>query len=107
MSIKKNYQIGDHAEGGIVFDVNTNGQHGKVVAPFDQSNGANWDQSKLLCSEFNLKGYKDWCLPAKGELDLMYTNSPQSGDWRFCEYQLLEFYEGQGRQYVEYEFPHR
>ncbi len=68
------YHIGDKAHGGIVFCVSQDGEHGLVAAETDQSTGANWEAAIKICSELDLNGFKDWFLPSKDLLNLMWKH---------------------------------
>jgi hypothetical protein len=62
--------------GGYVIEVNSDGTHGLVVAMQDQGT-SNWYQANDLLSNANNHStngakFKDWRLPAKRELNLMY-----------------------------------
>jgi hypothetical protein len=96
--------IGTNYAGGIVFYVDSTGQHGLVCAPSDQGsfqwgcNGTNISGTSnafgtgmantlaivngclqrpiaaSVCNDLVLNGYNDWYLPSRGELSLMYQN---------------------------------
>ena len=62
--------------GGYVIEVNSDGSHGLVVAMQDQG-VSNWYEANNLLSnasfhDTNGAKFKDWRLPAKRELNLMY-----------------------------------
>jgi len=95
--------IGSSYAGGIVFDLDSTGQHGLVCAPSNQGNfqwgcygtdipntstavgtGATNTASIMagctqrpiaasVCADLVLNGYSDWYLPSLGELQLMYS----------------------------------
>ena len=62
--------------GGYVIEVNSDGTHGLVVAMQDQGtsnwNGANDLLSNASNHDINGAKFKDWRLPTKRELNLMY-----------------------------------
>lgn len=94
--------IGENYGGGIVFAVDTEGQHGLIAATADQSPGIRWSNGNTetkavrdgvnaggynteriainergsyaaqLCAIYQGGGYADWYLPSKAELNLMY-----------------------------------
>jgi hypothetical protein len=93
--------VGQNFGGGIVFYVDSTGQHGLVCAPFDQGtspwglNGVDVQgtstivgagalntsimvgygiSAATLCDTLVLNGYSDWFLPSIYELQLMCTN---------------------------------
>jgi hypothetical protein len=96
------YVIGDFAQGGVVFWVSPNGQHGKVISIYDSGempwsnissligtsansfkNGAgntvaitqqngHTNSAAKHCAEFSYGGYDDWFLPSQGDLDEIY-----------------------------------
>ena len=63
--------------GGYVIEVNSDGTHGLVVAMQDQGTVLNWYGANDLLSytskhDINGAKFKDWRLPTKRELNLMY-----------------------------------
>jgi len=77
-AISKTYSVNTfYAElGGYVIEVNSDGSHGLVVAMQDQG-VSNWYEANNLLSnasfhDTNGAKFKDWRLPAKRELNLMY-----------------------------------
>jgi hypothetical protein len=70
--------IGDTYAGGIVFYLDGKGG-GLVAASTDQSKRSTWTKAKELCGKLVLNGFRDWRLPSKDELDLMYNNLKKQG----------------------------
>lgn len=72
------YTIGLNEElGGYVFYVTPGGKHGLVVATQDQVTSSNWYNAQNVISnpEYHNeagKGFTDWRLPTKHELNLIY-----------------------------------
>jgi len=71
--------------GGYVIEVNSDGTHGLVVAMQDQGTSSSWYGANDLLSyasnhDTNGAKFKDWRLPTKRELNLMYdVYSDQNG----------------------------
>lgn len=78
-ALAKTYSVNTfYAElGGYVIEVNSDGTHGLVVAMQDQGT-SDWYQANDLLSyainhDTNGKKFKDWRLPTKRELNLIYV----------------------------------
>ena len=72
--------------GGYVIEINTDGTHGLVVAMQDQGSSSWYEANDLLsnASNHDVNGakFKDWRIPTKRELNLMYgvsTNGNGAG----------------------------
>lgn len=80
-------KIGDTYVGGIVFYFTDSIDcHGLVCAPSDQSANIKWNDAVTLCNSLKLKGYSDWRLPSKDELNQIYTNLQEFGLGGFANY---------------------
>jgi hypothetical protein len=103
------YAIGQNRMGGIIFLIDCTGQHGLISATSDQSTGAMWGSTgstvgtttnlgsgqantslivnecstagiaARVCDDLILKGYSDWFLPSKDELNQMYVQKAAIG----------------------------
>jgi hypothetical protein len=75
-----------------------------------------------LCAGYALNGYRDWFLPSRDELDLMYRNLKSQGLGNFTQAALCAWYWpssesdthsawnqyfGDGRQYSNYKYSRR
>jgi len=67
-------KIGQSYQGGKVLYVDDTGKHGLIAAPSDEMGLYTWDEAIAVCKEKVLKGYDDWYLPSKGELQELYLN---------------------------------
>ena len=73
--------------GGYVIEINTDGTHGLVAAMQDQGT-SNWYEANDLLSlaanhDVNGAKFKDWRLPTKRELNLMYVQRTNIGATSF------------------------
>jgi len=80
------YTVGDLKQGGYVIEVTPNGQHGLVAALQNQSTGVSWNAANdVLSNEANHdasgKNYKDWRLPTRRELNLIYNQKASIGGY--------------------------
>ena len=76
--------------GGYVIEINTDGTHGLVAAMQDQGISDWYNANDLLSNPFNHDAngakFKDWRLPTKRELNLMYINRVGIGGFTFSYY---------------------
>jgi len=110
ISSTPSYQIGDFAQGGVVFWLSPDGRHGKVISIFDATYGA-WSNvsaiiaavplslnngagntiriitqsghtysAALVCSSSAYGGYNDWYLPSTAELTEVFSNKVDIDD---------------------------
>ena len=69
-------QIGDRYAGGIVFHLDGNGG-GLIAAPGDFASYSSWNTAVSICNDYTHRGYSDWFLPSKDDLNQMYLNIGQ------------------------------
>ncbi|MFH1897358.1 MAG: DUF1566 domain-containing protein [Candidatus Desantisbacteria bacterium] len=87
--VVKHY-VGEHYGGGIVFFVDTTGQHGLVAATVDRE--ATWDKAVQICAIYRGGGHADWHLPSKEKLSALYWQKSVVGGfgseyyWSSTEY---------------------
>ncbi len=72
-------RIGQKFAGGIIFDIDKSGQHGKVCSENDLLNSYGYSAFKyqdalLKCNQLILNGYDDWYLPSYDELKQIGSN---------------------------------
>jgi uncharacterized protein (TIGR02145 family) len=118
-------RIGSNYAGGIVFYLDSTGQHGLVCAPSDQwgqwgcwgtdivgtsttfgtgQANTNWilfgcSQRPIaasVCDDLVLNGYSDWYLPSLGELQLIHSNLYVQGIGGFSIYSYISSSQGGG-----------
>ena len=72
-------RIGSNYAGGIVFYVDSTGQHGLVCAPVNQNSSPHFQWAISSCNDLILNGYSDWVLPNIYDLGTMYNNLQVTG----------------------------
>ena len=102
-------KIGDRLFGGIIFYIDPTGNHGLVAALTDQGTAPWWNGSYILtgafsssegatnttaiinyqgntgayaaklCRDYRGGGFTDWFLPAKDQLNFLYTQKSMTG----------------------------
>ena len=80
---KNDFYLGQYHKGGIVFYVDSTGEHGLVCTPTDIMNQSNnqtdYYNAVSVCQNLKYNGYTDWYLPSKYQLNLIYTNLGNGG----------------------------
>ena len=92
--------MGAEYGGGIIFYVDAAGTHGLIVGKDDLPShfsgegekGFTWYDATVECNTLESNGYRDWFLPNKEQLRILYLNK-EVGDftgnhyyWSFSEY---------------------
>ena len=72
-------RIGSNYAGGIVFYIDSTGQHGLVCAPVNQNSSPHLQWAISSCNDLILNGYSDWVLPSIYDLGTMYNNLQVTG----------------------------
>ena len=72
-------KVGQAYQGGIIAYVDDTGKHGLIAAPADEPGTYAWNDALAVCDELVLKGYDDWLLPSKDELNILYVNKTAIG----------------------------
>jgi hypothetical protein len=82
-------KIGEYYGGGIVFYLNSSGQHGLIAAKADMQGHSpgkedgyfTWGDAKIACNNLVSNGFSDWFLPNKDQLNQLYLNESAVGDF--------------------------
>ena len=73
-STTTNLFVGASHAGGIIFYLDSTGQHGLVCAPTNQNSTPHQVWANSICEDLILNGYSDWYLPDFNHFQLMYNN---------------------------------
>jgi serine/threonine protein kinase len=100
-----NLKIGQKYQGGIIFQLDNSGKHGKICAEKDLGQ-FNWDTAMEECLNLSLNEFNDWYLPSKTELNQLCIQQSEIGGfasgfyWSSSEYGIpgtawyIYFYSG-------------
>ena len=66
------HMVGEKWGGGIIFFLDPGGMHGLIAAESDLPEKYIWSVAKDECRKISSNGFKDWYLPNKEELNLLY-----------------------------------
>ena len=95
--LKSGIEIGDTLAGGVVFYIDSTGNHGYVCATSDQSTSSNWANAISICSSYSGGGFHDWKLPNNSQLNLLFLYQTILGnfnsncpDFHQCSYWSIE-----------------
>ncbi len=82
---------GDNHGGGIIAFVEQSNsrvpqQHGVIAALSDLENPMSWSDAKATCDSLTLKGYRDWALPTKEDLNKLFLNKESLGGFQSADY---------------------
>ena len=75
------YKIHEGPAGGVVFMQHPDGTYVECWT-HDETEGMDWDTVYEYVKTLNYGGYSDWSLPTKEELDELYMNKDQIGNFR-------------------------
>ena len=78
-------QIGDDYAGGIVFYLDGNGG-GKVCAKSHTESAGEWHEAINFATNLVDSGFDDWYLPTKNELELVYNQIRDLGNFQASNY---------------------
>jgi len=78
-------EIGDDYAGGIVFYLDGNGG-GKVCAKSHTESAGEWDEAINFATDLVDSGFDDWYLPTKNELELVYNQIGDLGNFQPSQY---------------------
>jgi hypothetical protein len=91
-------EIGDDYAGGIVFYLDGNGG-GKVCAKSHTESAGEWDEAINFATDLVDSGFDDWYLPTKNELELVYNQIGNFGNFQPSYYWSSSEY---GYNYARY-----
>ena len=86
------YKIHEGPAGGIVFMQHDDGTYVECWIK-DESKEMNWNVAREHVKTLKCGGYNDWSLPTKEELDELYINKDQIGNFRDDWYWSEEEYD--------------
>ena len=72
------YEVGDFAEGGIVFYIDETGEQG-LVAALEDLGAMDWYDASSSAGAATYQGFSDWFSPSVEQLELMYNNIGNGG----------------------------
>ncbi len=91
----KKTSIGSKYQGGIIFHwLDAMGKHGVIAAEKDLPGTYKWEDARRACDSLTLNGYKDWRLPTREEIGVLYANKVIVGGFENGYYWSLTMYEG-------------
>ena len=82
---------GDIHGGGMIVFVEKNDskapqQHGVIAAFADLETQMSWSDAKATCDSLTLKGFTDWTLPAKEDLNRLFLSKEALGGFQGADY---------------------
>jgi len=81
-SAKAELEVGDKMEDGTIFaGVSPKTDRNMFVTPQDASGTLNWKSAMKFAADLDANGYKDWKLPSKAELNLLFENRAKIGSF--------------------------
>lgn len=98
---QKSFDVGEWANGGVIFYVNKDGTHGLVAATDDQATNISWynandNLNNPRSHDEDGGSYMDWRLPTKYELELMFQRKSMIGNFtRYIYWSSIEADNGQ------------
>ena len=84
-TIDAKLKIGDTYAGGIIFYLDSSGEHGKVCSK-SELGVYSWAKAKAECENYSEGGYTDWYLPSYDELNQIYLNLQKKAHGSFPKF---------------------